>query len=151
MKTRLILLITVFMLVCSSSLQAKEKNSGRKLLNKTVAEKILGEASNMKEDSIYHDKDAESYKRAFIALEKEATKERPCSLYFLYEKYKRLADAEKKYSFIKQAKEKNGIKTLNDLGDEAYFHTDGSHFYFIMVRKGNRVFNMKVNMITSKA
>jgi len=55
-----------------------------------------------------------------------------------------------KYHDIKTANEDHeGITTLTDLGDEAYFHTDSENFYFIMVRKGVIVFNMKVNKITS--
>ena len=43
-----------------------------------------------------------------------------------------------------------GIKTLKNMGDEAYFHTDNQNFYFIMARKGNRMIRMKVNKVTSK-
>ena len=35
------------------------------------------------------------------------------------------------------------------MGDEAYFHSDGQNFYFIIVRKGEKMFRIKVNKITS--
>ena len=38
---------------------------------------------------------------------------------------------------------------IHDLGDEAYFHSDGENFYFILVRKGLKMIRMKVNKITS--
>jgi hypothetical protein len=41
------------------------------------------------------------------------------------------------------------LKTLNDRGDEAYFHSDNKNFYFVMVRNGAAVFNLKVNKITA--
>ncbi len=47
-----------------------------------------------------------------------------------------------------KANEDHGISVM-DLGDESYFHTDSVNFYFIMVRKNRKVFNMKVNKITS--
>ena len=47
------------------------------------------------------------------------------------------------------ANKPNGIEIIHNLGDEAYFHSAKVHFYFIMVRKGKNVFNIKVNKITS--
>jgi hypothetical protein len=35
------------------------------------------------------------------------------------------------------------------MGDEAYFHSDGQNFYFIIVRIGKRLFRIKVNKVTS--
>jgi hypothetical protein len=72
------------------------------------------------------------------------------ALYFLLEEYPDTVSAHKRYDLIKKANEKNpGVETLNGIGDEAYYHSDGENFYFVMVRKGKNVFNMKVNKITS--
>ncbi|MGV8093724.1 MAG: hypothetical protein AB2L24_17840, partial [Mangrovibacterium sp.] len=55
------------------------------------------------------------------------------------------------YASIKTANEGHeGIKILDDIGDEAYFHSDGENFYFILVRKGEKVLRMKVSKITGK-
>jgi hypothetical protein len=35
------------------------------------------------------------------------------------------------------------------LGSEAYYHTDGTAFYFFLVRKEEKMFRMKLNKVTS--
>lgn len=88
------------------------------------------------------------YNCAYTGISKDGETGKAGKLYFLFEQFARDSSAIKAYAFIKHGNEKHGIKVLHDLGDEAYFHTDGTNFYFIIVRKGNRMFNMKVNKIT---
>ena len=86
----------------------------------------------------------------YLANVKDEKSGKTGALYFLLEEYQDTVAAHKRYDFIKKANEKNaGVETLKELGDEAYYHSDGQNFYFVMVRKGNNVFNMKVNKITS--
>ena len=68
-------------------------------------------------------------------------------VYFMIEDYSRETDALAKYGFIKAANENHpGYKDLKDIGDEGYFHGDGNAFYFTMIRKGGKVFNLKVKI-----
>ena len=119
------------------------------LLTLSDAEKILGEPAHLDDSSNQYKEDALVYQCSYKANSEDAKSKRTGSLYFLVEQYKEVASAQKKYSFIKTANENHGIKVLHHLGDEAYFHSDGENFYFVMVRKGKKVFNMKVNKITS--
>jgi len=120
------------------------------LFTRSDAEKILGEQAHLKDSSSTVNGKASLYSGAYFADAAEPeTGKRGC-IYFTFEKYDQISAAKKKYAFIKTANEHSGIKTLDNMGDEAYFHTDGQNFYFIMVRKEKNVFNMKVNKITSK-
>ncbi|MBI3235698.1 MAG: hypothetical protein HYZ42_16950, partial [Bacteroidetes bacterium] len=71
-------------------------------------------------------------------------------LYYMFEDYLSVDAAKKEYASIKTANQNHGITLLNDLGDEAYFHTDNDNFYFILARKGTKMFRLKLNKITNK-
>ena len=106
------------------------------------AEKILGEPAHLADSSTAHREDALVYQCSYKANSEDVKSKKTGVVYFLVEQYNKVSSAQKKYSFIKTANENHGIKVLNDLGDEAYFHTDGENFYFIMARKRERDFNM---------
>ncbi len=119
------------------------------LLSLTDAEKILGEPGHLSDTLTSREGNELIYKCAYKANAEDLKTHKTGILYFLVEYYDDEASAQKRYSFIKKANEPHRIKTLNDLGDEAYFHSDNQNFYFVMVRKGPKVFNMKVNKVTS--
>jgi hypothetical protein len=120
------------------------------LFTKSDAEKILGEPAHLKDSSTTIKVDTLEYKCAYIANSKDPKTGKTGAVYFLFEQYAQLSSAKKTYSSIKTANENHeGVKTLHDLGDEAYFHSDGENFYFILVRKAEKMFRMKVNKITS--
>lgn len=115
------------------------------------AEKILGEEAVLSDSSSTNTIKLSTFNCAYTAKEKDPKSGKTGNVYVLIEKYKDVSEAKKKYSYIKKANESHeGIKVLEDLGEEAYFHSDTENFYFIMVRNGSYVFNMKVNKITSK-
>jgi hypothetical protein len=120
------------------------------LLTAPDAGKILGEPAHLEDSSTTRRSGVRQYLRYFMADSKDLKSGKTGALYFLLERYTEISASKAKYSDIKKANESHeGIKTLNDVGDEAYFHSDGQNFYFIMARKGLYVFNMKVNKITS--
>ena len=114
------------------------------------AEKILGEPGSLSDSSTKTEINVVRYLCGYKANAEDDKTKRTGTVYFFAEQYNDTLAAKNKYSFIKKANEHNGIKVVEHLGDEAYFHSDGENFYFIMVRKGKKVFNMKVNKITSK-
>ena len=118
------------------------------LFHLTDAEKILGESARLTDSATSTNETALTYKCAYTAKMQDAKSGKMGVVYLLVEHYFELASAQKRYSFIKTANQDHGIQQLQGIGDEAYFHTDGQNFYFIMVRDGDRVFNMKVNKIT---
>jgi len=120
-----------------------------KLLTLTDAEKIMGEKLHLTDNSTKKEKGISRYLCGYQANVKDVKSSRTGAIYFLLEQFDQVSSAQKKYTDTKTANEHNGIKVLDNLGDEAYFHTDNEHFYFIMVRKEKKVFNIKVNKITS--
>jgi hypothetical protein len=137
----------------SASPGHEQKTEGNLLNNLFVlsdVEKILGEPAHLTDSSSTNKENISRYYSAYFANEKDSKSGKTGAIYFLVEEYPELSAAQKRYSFIKNANKKNGIKELQNLGDEAYFHSDQENFYFVMVRKGKIVYNMKVNKITSK-
>ena len=68
----------------------------------------------------------------------------------MIEQYNQDLSAKNAYNSIKAPNENHeGVKIVHDMGDEAYFYSDGRNFYFILVRKGKIMFRIKVNKITS--
>jgi hypothetical protein len=121
-----------------------------KLFTLPDAEKIIGQPAHLADSSTKREGNVLIYRCAFKANSEDVKTHKTGAIYFLAEEYSQISSAQKKYSSIKKANENHeGIKVLDNLGDEAYFHSDGENFYFIMVRKGTSVFNMKVNKITS--
>lgn len=120
----------------------------QQLFTKPDADKIMGSFTHLT-DSVYKNANSPT---SYLCGFQEATippgSDRPGVVYFLYEQYMDIAAAKKKYADIMKANKPNGITELHDLGDEAYYHTDGKNFHFVMVRKGKVVFNIKVNKIT---
>jgi len=114
------------------------------------AEKILGEEAHLTDSSSKIKGDTLTYNSAYTANSRDEKTGKTGVIYFMFEEYAQVASAKQVYSFIKKSNENHeGVKVLNDLGDEAYFHSDGENFYFILVRKGEKMFRMKVNKITS--
>jgi len=113
------------------------------------AEKILGESVHVIDSSTTLGPESLTFQCSYAANEKDSKTKKTGAIYFLMERFNEVTGAQNRYSFIMESNRANGIKELKDVGDEAYFHTDSENFYFIMVRKGVNVFNMKVNKITS--
>jgi len=135
----------------------------RNLFTVSDAEKILGESAHLTDsgstiqgvaskhtvnDSVSPiKKEASTYRCAYEANSKDKKTGRTGIVYFLFEQYPRVSSATTVYSYYKRTNENNpGFKELHDLGDEAWF---GNNPLFVYVRKGNKIFVMKVNKMTS--
>jgi hypothetical protein len=119
------------------------------LFSRDDAEKVTGEPMYSTGGSTQLEHGVLNYRYAYSAHSNVDGTERPSAIYFLLGHYGHPGLAEVKYHATKSANEGLGIETLDSLGDEAYFHTDSRNFYFIMVRKGDKLFNLKVNKITA--
>ena len=126
------------------------------------AEKILGEPAHLidstykksGEDVKYIDsisiikKDASIYNCGYMANSKDDKTGKTGVVYFVFEQYPQVSSAKKVYSFYKNSNENViGFKELQDMGDEAWF---GNSPLFVYVRKGDKIFVIKVNKMTSK-
>jgi hypothetical protein len=155
----LILSASLIIISCSQSKNPLHEKSINKdtvkiqpvYLTLTDAEKILGEKVHLT-DSIYEYEDSVSeYKCSYTANAKDEKTGKTGVIYYLFQQFDNVTTAKNVYSFIKTANEDHeGVKVLSNIGDEAYYHSDGENFYFVMVRKGDKIFNMKVSKITGK-
>lgn len=119
------------------------------LLTVSEAEKILGEPALLKDSSTTIKDDVITYSCSYTALSSDKKTGKTGNLYFMVEEYKQMASAKEIYASIKKSNEDHeGIKIINDMGDEAYFHSS-ENFLFIIVRKGTKMLRMKVNRVTN--
>ncbi|AHF17265.1 hypothetical protein [Niabella soli] len=118
-----------------------------KLFTKADADKIMGQSTHLTDSSSKVKGLSSSYLCSYKTDVTEPGTGKTGAVYFLFEQYQQISGAKKRYADVMLANKPHGIEDISDLGDEAYFHTDGTGFYFIMVRKGKNVFNIKVNKI----
>jgi hypothetical protein len=122
----------------------------RVYFSKSDAELILGEKAYLSDSSSITKKDTLEIKSAYTANSIDQQTGKTGIIYFMIEEYSLESSAKDAYHFFKSGNEKHeGLSTIHNMGDEAYFHSDGTNFYFILVRKGKKMFRMKVNKITS--
>jgi len=136
----------------------------KRLFTLPNAEKILGEPAHFAEsestvpgiasktsvsDSVLPIKKmAWSYRCAYEANVEDKKTGRTGKVYFLVEQYPEVSSAATVYSYYKRSNQNHpGFKERHDVGDEAWF---GDSPYSIYVRKGNKIFGIKVNKVTSK-
>lgn len=134
----------------TKSSQQKNPFFDRVYFSKSDAEKILGEKAFLSDSSSTIKNDTLEIKTAYTANSKDQKSGKTGIIYFMIEEYNQDLSAKNAYNSIKVANESHeGVKIVHDMGDEAYFHSDGKNFYFILVRKGKIMFRIKVNKITS--
>ncbi|MEZ4828675.1 MAG: hypothetical protein R3C61_20675 [Bacteroidia bacterium] len=122
-------------------------------LSLTDAEKILGETAHLSDSSLVTEKGVRQYKLTYTANATDTGSGKTGNIYFMAEVYEDAASAHKTYaSIFKSNEDHEGVVVLDNLGDEAYFHSDSNpqNFMFIMVRKGAKMIRMKVNKVTAK-
>jgi hypothetical protein len=113
------------------------------------AEEILGETARLQDSSTQWDGKVVTYRCTYTTLVTPRDGKKKRVIYFLFEEYRDADDAHTIYSGFKKANQNHsGLETIN-LGDEAYFHSDGKNFYFVMARKGRRMFRIKATKIGS--
>ena len=142
---------TVDTIPTTKSNTQKDSFFNRIYFSQSDAEKILGEKAFLSDKSTSANNDTLEWKCAYTAQSKDQTQSRPGVIYFMIEQYSKELAAKNAYNGIKVANQNHeGVKTLQNIGDEAYFHSDNENFYFILVRKGKLMFRIKVNKITGK-
>lgn len=111
------------------------------------ASKIKGADVSFIDSMSSFKKDAAVYSCSYTANAKDKKTGKTGIIYFVLEQYPEVSSAEKVYSFYKNANGNAiGFKALHDIGDEAWF---GSSPLFVQARKGNKIFVLKVNKMTS--
>jgi len=134
----------------SDTTQIEDKTKSlNELFTLEDAIKILGEPAFLVDSSTSTLKEVVRFQSAYKANAEDPETRKTGTIYLLFEEYSTTEAANEKYDFTKTANQDHGIKTLENLGDEAYFHSDNTNFYFVMIRKGTKVATMKVNKITT--
>lgn len=114
------------------------------------AESILGEKGHLSESSSFVENAILTYTSAYIADAVDKISGKTGTLYFMLEEYPDVEAAASSYRSILDANKAHaGVQILSDMGDEAYFHSDGNNFLFMLVRKKTVMIRLKVNKTTS--
>ncbi len=121
-----------------------------KLLTLSFTEKIMGEPATLTCNTFIKKGDTLEYKCDYTALSQDEITGKTRKLYFMYEIYASVTAAEHAYSSIyRDNSGHEGVEIVSGLGDEAYYHSDGTNFYFFLVRKNEKMFRLKLNKVTS--
>lgn len=142
MKIILYGLISIFSLIAPAI--------GGHKITQQEATRILGESCELSESSSAAKNGGHEYKCKFLA--KSSTVDSPQkALYFMFESYANDAEAIKMFSeFQKSNQHQSGYESLDGVGEEAFFHSDGKNFCLIIARKKNEMIRIKVNKFSEK-
>ena len=133
-----------------SIIQTATMANASKLLTLADAEKIMGEKARLTGNTYIKKGDTLEYKCDYTALSQDSLTSKTGKLYFMYEIYRGVAAAANAYTAIYQANSRHeGVKVVSGLGNEAYYHSDQTGFYFFLVRKNKKMFRLKLNKVTS--
>lgn len=124
-----------------------ETPSSYTCLPKPDAEKILGQAAELKDHSSEEESNVIRHRCTYQAISTDP--ERPCNLYFVLELYNDAGSAHNAYTGILTANTRMpGQSTISSIGDEAWLHSGAENFHLIIFRKANKMVRVKVNKIT---
>lgn len=122
-----------------------------KFISLSEAEKIIGHPAHLK-DSLR--KFTEGYFRlqfTYRSNVKDSIKNTFGSLFFGFEQYPQTSGATRAFSLIKAENEKsNTLTMMNQLGDEGFLINDQFNNPFIMIRKGNRIYKLRLVNVEGK-
>jgi hypothetical protein len=80
------------------------------------------------------------YRCGYTALSQDDRTGKTGKLYFMSEVYTTEDAAKNAYTEIYQANRRHeGVEIVPGLGDEAYYPSDGTNFYFFLVRKDKKM------------
>ncbi len=142
--------LSLSLISCGQSATTSTNNPSLSCLDKTDAEKILGQPARLTENTTEKKDNVVKYRCTYTATEKEAGTRKTGHLYYMLEKYNNESSAQNVYAgIVAQNKDMPNLKALNNIGDEALRHTDNQNFDMIIARKGNKIIRLKVNKLTA--
>jgi hypothetical protein len=130
----------------SSSLQ---EDAPYTCLIQSDAERILGQPAQPTERSSVQEGSIVKHKCIYRATSPDPKTGRPSNLYYILELYSDAASAHKAYTGMLTANTRMPAQsTIDNMGDEAWLHSDGENFHLLMFRKGNKMVRIKINKVT---
>ena len=119
-------------------------------ITREQAEKILGQAARLTESTSDRKINVTQSKCTYTATSKDIKTNETGNLYYMLELYDNAVEAQQTYSDILKSNEgMSGQSRIQNIGEEAWEHTDNKNFYLLMVRKENKIIRVKINKITS--
>lgn len=119
-------------------------------VKKSDVEKILGEAASLTDSSTEKTNKAVKHRFTYTADHSETGSGKTAHLYCMFEKYADEQSAKNTYAnIISQNQNMPNLTKINNVGDEAFRHTDNLNFDMMIVRKGNKIIRLKVNKLTA--
>lgn len=150
-KIKLIILLFVFISAVNCAAQNKVKDLSREpkncsLLAESDAEKILGQAVRLIENTIEVNDDIRQSRCTYTALSRDKSSGSEINLYFMLEETPNQERARQIFETIRNSNEDHqGFENLNGVGEQAYAHSSKSHFHYVMAQKGKFAIRLKVN------
>ena len=150
-KIRLFVLLIASIAAVNCAAQTKNRDlSGEpktcSLLAVSDAEKILGQAVRLIENTVEVKDNIRQSKCAYTALFRDKASGSEINLYFMLEETPGEERARQIFETIRKSNEDHqGFENLNGVGDQAYAHSDKSHFHYVMAQKGKFTIRLKVN------
>jgi len=120
-----------------------------KLFTKSEADQILGSPTHLTDSVSKKEASSSSYLCGYKADMADPKTGKFGTVYFLFEDYQIIDGAIKRFSDVYISNRTHGMVKVDNLGDEAVYHTDNQNFDLMMVRRGKHVFNIKINTRTS--
>jgi hypothetical protein len=110
------------------------------------AERILGETCELKESGNESKNGGHKYKSTHVGNSSPNY-----TLYFIFESYESELSADKTFDEFRVSNQSfQGFETIENVGNEAFFHTDKENFGLIIARKSNEIIRLKVNKLNGK-
>ncbi|MCP9761334.1 hypothetical protein [Lacihabitans soyangensis] len=142
MKSLILVLLFPFLIFSKTD---KDVFGGHKLTIQE-AERILGETCQLIESGNETKVGGHKYKSTHIGSSNANH-----ALYFIFESYESELSANKTFDEFKMSNQtSSGFEKIEDIGDEAFFHTDKENFGLVIARKGNEIVRLKVNKLSSR-
>lgn len=119
-------------------------------ISKEDAELILEQSSYLK-DSIWKiEGGIWKFKCTYLTSKKDTSTKQAGRLFFGFENYKQLAEAKRFFELMKNENEKsNTIINSEKIADDSFLSKDALNNPFLIIRKNNKVFKLKVYQISS--
>lgn len=137
-------LLLIGLFFCGSFQGTTNNPTDEICIAKTDAEKILGFPARQTESTTVSENNVVQHKCSWKATQDDLNS----NLYYSDEQHDNAESAHKVFEDIVVSNSNNPGHSRPDIGDEAWLHSDGTNFCFLMVRKGNKIIRLKVNRLT---
>ncbi|MBL7828581.1 MAG: hypothetical protein JNJ57_18245 [Saprospiraceae bacterium] len=132
----------------STTIQNDPAAIAANLLSVYDAEKIFGGPAALTENTIVRKNDSQLYKCAYVAQGQDLMAGRPSVLDLSLEEFNADGSASVLFGNLRKEYESEaGFQTVFNLGSEAFFTSDNQNYYYILIRKNNKLLGLSLKKI----